>query len=98
MSAIDNLKGAVEQMHGCAARHVESVPVREVFRGQTVWQGVVEVFELTGHPKAKRCFAWSHLEGEQDERTRFVAVLEIPPVDSPRKAVQAAIVSQSKGR
>jgi hypothetical protein len=39
------------------------VPVREVFRGKTIWQGNVEVFDLDGHPKAKRA-GWSHPEGE----------------------------------
>jgi hypothetical protein len=57
---------------------------------------VVEAFDLIGHPKAKRCYAWSHLEGDRDERTRYVAVLEIPPVVSPETAVRASIVSDMK--
>ena len=52
------------------------MPVHEVFRGETVWQGDVEVFDLTGHPKAKRAYAWSHLDGKNDERTRFVDQFE----------------------
>ena len=56
----------------------------------------MEVFRLKGHPKAKRCFAWSHVDGEHDEKTNYVTVLELPPIDSPQKAVQAAIVSQLK--
>jgi hypothetical protein len=61
-----------------------------------VWDGVVEVFDLVGHPKAKRAYAWSHLDGDKDEKTRYVAVLEIPPVVSPETAVKASIVSDSK--
>jgi hypothetical protein len=57
-----------------------------------------EVFDLTGHPKAKRCYAWSHLDGANDERTRFVAVLEIPPVDSAVSAVRVQIVKDVKER
>jgi hypothetical protein len=72
------------------------VPVHEVFRGKTVWRGEVEVFDLTGHPKATRCYAWSHPDGPQNRNEKFVAVLEIPPVDSLTKAVRAAIVSQSR--
>jgi hypothetical protein len=68
-----------------------------VFRGETVWQGDVEVFDLIGHPKAKRAYAWGHLDGAKDEQTRFVAVLEIPPVDSAQKAVQVQIVKDVKG-
>jgi hypothetical protein len=37
--------------------HRATVPVHEVFRGKTVWQGDVEVFDINGHPKAKRCYA-----------------------------------------
>ena len=62
----------------------------EEFRGQTVWDGVVELFELTGHPQAKRCYAWSFIDNGEP---RYVAVLELPPVNSPRAAVQAAIAS-----
>jgi len=76
--------------------HSATVPVHEVFRAETVWQGDVEVFDLTGHPKAKRAYAWSHLDGKNDERTRFLAVLEIPPVDSAQRAVQVQIVADVK--
>jgi hypothetical protein len=74
----------------------ETVPVHEVFQGQTVWQGDVEVFDLNGHPKAERAYAWSHLDGEKDERTRFVTVLELPPVNSPETAVRVQIVADVK--
>ncbi len=87
------------KMHGvnCGAVWRSTVPVHEVFNGQTVWQGDVEVFDLFKHPKAKRAYAWSHLDGAKDERERFVAVLEIAPVDSAQKAVQVQIVKDVKG-
>jgi hypothetical protein len=71
---------------------MESVPVKEFFQGQTVWEGVVQVFNLRGHPTAKRCYAWSH--ATTGEKRRFVAVLHQGPVDSPEKAVRAAIVQE----
>ena len=89
---------AVSQLHNCGATYSKTVPVHEIFRGKTVWQGDVEVFDLHGHPKAKRCYAWSHLDGANDERTRFVAVLEIPPVESPVTSVRASFVADSKKR
>lgn len=98
MSDIESLKKAIKSLHGCDADHVSSVPVHETFRGQVVWDGVVEVFDLKGHPKAKRCYAWSHLHGPKDEERRFVAVLEIPPVSSAETAVRASIVDQYRGR
>jgi hypothetical protein len=90
------LQVAVSQLHNCGAVWRETVPVHEMFRGKTVWQGDVEVFDLTGHPKAKRCYAWSHREGPNDEGERFVAVLEIPPVDSAVMAVRVQIVKDVK--
>lgn len=86
----------VEHLRDCGATWRKTVPVHENFRGQTVWKGDVEVFDLHGHDKAKRCYAWAHLDGPSDELTRFVAALEIPPVDSARKAVHVQIVKDSK--
>ena len=93
---LTRLKLAVEHLHGAGATWRETVPVHEVFRGQTVWQGHVEVFDLTGHPKAKRAYAWSHREGKNDDGERFVAVLEVPPVESAKTAVQASILADGK--
>jgi hypothetical protein len=95
---IERLQMVIQQLHGCDSKHIESVPVHEVFRGQTVWQGVVEVFALVNHPKAKRCYAWSHREGDNDQGERFVAVLQIPPVYSPQSAVQVSIAAEAKGK
>ena len=86
---IDQIQKAVEKATECPARHVESTAVVEGFRGHTIWQGVVEIFELEGHPKAKRAYGWQ--EGEY-----FKAVLEIPPVNSPNSAVRASIVAAAK--
>jgi hypothetical protein len=69
------------------------VPVHEQFQGKTVWKGDVEVFDLLEHPKAKRAYAWAHLDGPKDEETRFVAVLELPPVKDAKTAVQASIMA-----
>jgi hypothetical protein len=81
----------IRQLHGCDSKHIESAPVHEVFKDKTVWQGNVEVFELTGHSKAKRCYGWSY--GQPEE---FITVLEIPPVTSPETAVKVASAYQIK--
>lgn len=95
---IARLQTAVSQLHNCGAVHRQTVPVTEVFRGQTIWQGEVEVFDLNGHPKAKRAYGWSHKAGKGDSEERFVAVLEIPPVTSPETAVKVAIAAEVKGK
>ncbi|MGJ0535325.1 hypothetical protein [Methylocystis sp.] len=48
---------AIESQHGGIATHVESVPLKETFEGQTVWEGVVEVFDIEGNPKTTRAYA-----------------------------------------
>jgi hypothetical protein len=54
---VDQLKQAVESMHGGSAHLTQSVPVRETFEGRPVWEGVVHVFDLTEHPTATRAYA-----------------------------------------
>ena len=93
---LQSVKLAVEHLHKCSAVWSTTELVHEVFRGQTVWAGWVEVFDLIGHPKAKRCYAWSHREGPNDQGERFVAVLEIPPVESAKTAVQASIMADAQ--
>lgn len=91
---IEALQKAILDLHGLQATHLESVPITETFKGRTVWDGIVEVFSVRGHPQAKRAYAWSHRDGEGDEETRYFAVLELPPVDSARNAVRVAIASR----
>lgn len=92
---IEALRQAIRDLHGCDSTWVESVEVRELFEGQPVWEGYVQVFDLRGHPMATRCYAWSHTVDDSDKR-RFVVVLHQPPVDSPAAAVRAAIVQQHR--
>ena len=87
-------KQAVESQHGCTATLLQSVPVRETFRGGMVWDGVVHVFKLDGHARATRAYAWSC--EREDGKQRFFAVLDIPPVMSPVDAVRAAIVAEQR--
>jgi hypothetical protein len=93
----DQLKHAVESQHGCTATFVQSVPVKETFDGNTVWEGAVEVFRINGHPKATRAYAWSSpIEGS--DKRRFFAVLQMGAIKSPQDAVRAAIVAEHKAK
>src|SRR5947208_11818083 len=88
-----DLQSAIERMHGGAATLSQSVPVRETFEGAPVWEGVVHIFKLAGHPTARRAYAWSSpIEGSS--KRRFFAVLHQPPINSPQAAVRAAIVAE----
>ena len=88
----DKLRQAVERLHDCRAVFRGVVKVVERFQGQTVWEGIVHVFDLTGHQTAATCYAWSSpIEGS--DRRRFYAVLRTPPITTPAEAVRASIIS-----
>jgi len=94
MKHIDDLIHAIKVLHGAEATHSESVPVKEVFQGETVWDGVVEVFHLKGHPTANTAYGWLHDTGNPDQPAHRVTVLHVPPVVSPITAVRAFIVQE----
>ena len=94
MTYLEELRDVIRRLHGAQATHVESVPVKETFQGQTVWEGVVEVFDLVGHPTAHRVYAWSHHTDDPANPKRHVTVLHLHPVKSARDAVRAAIVQE----
>jgi hypothetical protein len=83
---------AVERATGRKAIHLESVPIVETFRGQTVWQGTVEVFAVANPPPA-RAYGWAV---DSDQGPQWVAVLGTPPINTPLDAVRAWLVSQSR--
>lgn len=94
MTYIEELEDVIRRLHGSQSLHVESVPVKETFQGKTVWEGIVEVFELIGHPNASRVYAWSHATDDPKQPKRYVTVLHVHPVTSPVLAVRAAIVQE----
>jgi hypothetical protein len=89
---IEELKDVIRRLHGVESTHVKSVPVKETFQGQTVWKGIVEVFDLKNHPTASRIYAWAHDTDDPKKPRRHVTVLHLDPVDSPETAVKAAII------
>ncbi len=94
VSHIDDLKHSIHKLHGAKATHRESVPVKETFRGETVWDGIVEVFDLHGHPKTDTAYAWLHDTGEPGSDPRHVTVLHVHPALSPLSAVRAFILQE----
>jgi len=82
---------AISQLHGCNSKHVESIAVQEAFKGKTIWSGDVEISDLIGHPKAKRCCGWSYGEPE-----KFTTILELPPVTDAQSAVKVGVSCQIK--
>jgi hypothetical protein len=95
---IPELQEAIRRLHGVESKHIESVPVKETFQGKTVWDGTVEVFELVGHPKAPRVYAWAHDTDNPKQPIKHVTVLHIAPVTSAVAAVRAAIIQEFRNR
>lgn len=94
MTYLEELRDVIRRLHGADAEHVESVPVKETFQGKTVWEGVVEVFDLVGHSVASRVYAWAHDTDDPEKPRRHVTVLHGHPITSARDAVRAAIVQE----
>jgi hypothetical protein len=94
MNRIEDLREVIRILHGVESTHRRSVPVKEVFNGKTVWEGIVEVFDLHGHPKANIAYAWSHVTDDPKNSKRHVTVLHIPPAVSPITAVRAVILQE----
>ena len=94
MTPIEELKDVIRKLHGVESTHRESVHVKEVFNGETIWEGIVEVFTLHGHPKANTAYAWTHATDDPDVPKRSVTVLRIPPAVTPVTAVRVAIMQE----
>jgi hypothetical protein len=69
------------------------VPIKETFNGKTIWEGKVEVFDLQGHPKAPRAYAWAY-ETDNPKKPKHVIVLQVGAITSPLMAVRVAIVQE----
>jgi len=93
---IDDLKNLIERQEKCRAKHIESVVIRERFKGMRVWDGVVETFQLDGHPKAKRAYTWVTPVTSKKDEPQYTIVLGMPPVNSAQDAVKAAVLGGFK--
>lgn len=95
-AGIPALIDAIAHLHNVAdVTWLESVEVHEKFKGETVWEGAVQVFSISGHPSgATRAYAWSY--STEGTKRRFMAILGLGPVKDARTAVQAAIVADAK--
>lgn len=90
----DKIQKAVERTVGAKVSHVESEIVIEKFRGETIWEGVVEVFKVETPPPVL-AYGWAVTGPDEPE---YVAVLGTPPINSALAAVRAWIVSGGKKR
>src|SRR6266480_3288313 len=98
MNYIEGLRDVIRHLHGAEATHVESVPVTEKFHGKTIWDGVVEVFDLKGHPQTNSLHPGGHETVHPKGQRQLVTVLHPHPATSPHTAVRAAIIQEFRFR
>jgi hypothetical protein len=89
------LKQAVEELHDCQASYISSQHVRESLEGRPVFDGMVAIFGVTGHPAANTCYAWSAEDAETGQVTVH-AVLHYAPIQSSRDAVRATLAARHR--
>lgn len=95
MNDVERLRKAIRDLHGLEATHIRTEPVHETFQGETVWDGEVEVFTVTGRPDVTHAYAWSHETDEGGQR--YVAIVGVGPVKSASDAVRASIAAEHQG-
>ena len=89
------LKQAVEELHDCQASYITSQHVRESLEGRPVFDGMVAIFGVAGHPAANTCYAWSGEDPDTRQLTVY-AVLHYAPVQSSRDAVRATLATKQR--
>jgi hypothetical protein len=84
------LQKVIERKYRCSATHLATVLVEEKVgqNNETVWRGFVEIFDLDGHLNANVCYAWQRIG---TGGIRIFTVLGSAVIDSPNRAIQAAI-------
>ena len=77
----------ISDRYGCKAAWIATVPINKSFRPGMARESIVHVFELSGHERAHRCYAWSYNGGSW----HYATVLGVPPVTSAEAAIQKAL-------
>lgn len=68
----------------CEAAHLATRTVCQYFEGYGIWEGDIELFAVTGYPKAKLCYAWAE---RHHGDWRAITVLRTPEARSAVAAV-----------
>ena len=91
---IDNLAAGVQKLYGCDAVWIQTHLAHKDWYGDFATNGVVQVYELADHNRAKRCYVWNY---EQHGQWYYTTLLEIPPVSDAESAVRAGVNRRRKG-
>lgn len=89
------LESAIRMRHKCSPTHKQTVFVRAKTEDEeTVWEGLVEEFDLSGHGTAKTCYAWRHTE--PDGKSKIITIPRNKFINSAQMAVEAAIFTDAQ--
>jgi hypothetical protein len=94
-SYLEELREVIRRLHGVDSEHVRTVAVKETLEGKTLWDGLVEIFALQGHPTAARAYAWADGPDDPQYPHRHVVVLDLH-AKSAHDAVRSAIMQPSR--
>jgi hypothetical protein len=84
MSELEEIACTIERAHGCRAEPLAWLPITLAFRNGASWHGIIDVFQLEGHPTATRCYTW--LTGAVPSRR--ITVLKVGAITTAEEAVQ----------
>jgi hypothetical protein len=89
----EGLQAAIEREHGGTATFIGTELVTAIWQGRIAWQGVVQIYALTGEAQFKTVYAWlDHPDGSGAPR-RVHTALRAGSINTPWDAVNAAIVA-----
>lgn len=71
------------------------IKARREHPGQVVFDGNVEIFQIEGNDQANVAYGWGWDAGSGE--IDYIGILHVPPIESAREAVKAAIASGQFG-
>ena len=92
----EGIKAVIEREHGGTATFIGTELVTAMWQGLIAWQGVVQVYALTGEAQFKTVYAWlDHPDGSGAPRPVHTA-LKGGAINTPWDAVNASIVAKHR--
>ena len=90
---IEHLAETIRRFYSCEPAWIATVPVRKAWHRGFATEGIVQVFELSGHNRAKRCYVYNYKESGE---WFYTTVLEVPPVVDAESAVKAGMARRKR--
>lgn len=84
----ERLRKFVELQHGCRAKLLTKIAVKQQVAGKPI-SVEVYIFDLRGHAKSTRAYAWASSEGSE-----LQTVLHVGHTQSPIDAVRSKLSAQ----